>query len=162
MLQFDIRIQTQRIFIRNFRSKTGEIINTFFTKETTKIVRSYEQKYCNDAPDSESIFRKNKSLLKQSFAKNPGRHFDSQNDDQLDLEVIDPHILAINNRNAIKKLEKLLSSQENLIKFLQSKKQSPLRPKRWHKLFNDVCDPAGVPTDIKRIFMGKSDPANRP
>ena len=152
---------SERIFIRNFRNKTGEIINTFFTKETTKIIKSYEQKYRKDAPDSEPIFSKKKSLLKQSFAKNHGRQFDGENDD-LDFEAIDPHILTINNRNAVKKLEKLLSSQEKSVKFLQSKKQSPLRPKRWRKLFNDVCDAAGVPTDIKRIFMGKSDPANKP
>ena len=152
---------SERIFIRNFRNKTGESINTFFTKETTKLVKSYEQKYRKDAPDSEPIFSKNKSLLKQSFAKNYGRQFDRVTDD-LDFEAIDPHILAMNNRNAVKKLEKLMSSQENSVKFLQSKKQSPLRPKRWRKLFNDACDAAGVPTDIKRIFMGKSDPANKP
>ena len=29
-------------------------------------------------------------------------------------------------------------------------------------MFNDACDAAGIPTDIKRIFMGKSDPANKP
>lgn len=125
------------------------------------MVKNYEQKYRMDAPDSEPIFSKKKSLLKQSFAKNHGRHFDGTTDD-LDFEAIDPHILAMNNRNAVKKLEKLMSSQENSVKFLQPKKQSPLRPKRWRKLFNDACDAAGVPTDIKRIFMGKSDPANKP
>lgn len=152
---------SDRIFIRNFRNKTGEIINTFFTKETTRLVRSYEQKYRKDAPDSEPIFVKTKSMLKQSFTRINRRPFDSAND-ELNFEPIDPHVLAINNRNAVKRFEKLLSSQEKTVKFLQSKKQSPLRPKRWRKMFNDACDAAGIPTDIKRIFMGKSDPANKP
>ena len=46
-------------------------------------------------------------------------------------------------------------------KILQYGKQSPLRPKRFRKLFNDACDVVGVPTDIKRVFMGKSDPSNK-
>ena len=45
--------------------------------------------------------------------------------------------------------------------FKQLPKQSPLRPKRFRKLFSDVCDDAGLPVDIKRVFMGKSDPANK-
>ncbi len=152
---------SDRIFIRNFRNKTGEIINTFFTKEATTMVRSYEQKYRKDASDSEPLFVKKKSILKQKFTKTNGREFD-KDIDNLEFESIDPHVLAMNNRNAVKKLEKLLSSQENSVKFLQRAKQSPLRPKRWRKLFNDACDSVGVPTDIKRIFMGKSDPANKP
>ncbi len=150
----------ERIFIRSQRNKTGEILATFFTKETTKLIRSYVQLNRKNANDDEPIFVQSNHEFKIEFHKRNNRRFDSAID-ELIPQAVDPHYLAKCFRLATQKLEKLLSTSEKPVRILQRNKQSPLRPKRFRKLFNDVCDAAGIPVDIKRVFMGKSDPANK-
>ena len=150
----------ERIFIRSQRNKTGEILATFFTKETTKLIKSYVQLNRKNANDDEPIFVQSNHEFKIEFHKRNNRRFDSAID-ELKPQAVDPHYLAKCFRLATQKLEKLLSTSEKPVRILQRNKQSPLRPKRFRKLFNDVCDAAGIPVDIKRVFMGKSDPANK-
>lgn len=150
----------ERIFIRSQRNKTGEILATFFTKETTKLIRSYVQLNRKNANDDEPIFVQSNHEFKIEFHKRNNRRFDSAID-ELIPQAVDPHYLAKCFRLATQKLEKLLSTSEKPVRILQRNKQSPLRPKRFRKLFNDVCDAAGIPVDIKRVFMGKSDPSNK-
>lgn len=150
----------ERIFVRDLRNKTGEILATFFSKETTKLVRSYVQLHRKNANDDEPIFVQSSQEFKVEFNKKHKRRFDPTID-ELKHHAVEPHYLAKCFRIATQKLEKLLSTSEKPIRILQRNKQSPLRPKRFRKLFNDVCDGAGIPTDIKRVFMGKSDPANK-
>jgi len=151
---------SERIFIKSQRNKTGEILATFFTKETTKLVKNYVQLHRKNADDNEPIFVQSNHEFKISFHKKNNRKFDSAID-ELKPESVDPHYLSKSFRIATEKLEKLLSTNENRFRILQREKQSPLRPKRFRKLFNAVCDEVGIPVDIKRVFMGKSDPSNK-
>ncbi|KAG2478607.1 MAG: hypothetical protein NPMRTH1_400016 [Nitrosopumilales archaeon] len=151
---------SKRIFIRGLRNKTGEIIATFFSQETTKLLRNYVQLHRKNANDDEAIFVQSAQESKVEFHKKHKRRFEPTID-KLELHAVDPHYLSKCFRIATQKLEKLLSTSEKPVRILQRNKQSPLRPKRFRKLFNDVCDGAGIPTDIKRVFMGKSDPANK-
>ncbi len=158
-----VRLQdqnSQRIFIKYTRQKTKEIVCTFFTKETTKLLKNYVSLNRKDAVDSEPIFVESKSEFRRRFSKENKRKFDPERD-IINVQAIDPHSLARNFRNAASRFEKILASKNEPCQFLRFSKQSPLRPKRFRKLFNDVCDACGVPTDIKRVFMGKSDPSNK-
>jgi len=150
----------KRIFVRALRNKTSEIIATFFSIETTKLLRNYIKLHRKDTNDDDPIFVQSIQEFKVDFHKIHKRRFDPSID-ELKLKAVDPHYLAKCFRIATEKLEKLLSTSEKPVRILQRNKQSPLRPKRFRKLFNDVCDGAGIPTDIKRVFMGKSDPANK-
>jgi len=132
----------KRIFIRDLRNKTGETVTTFFSKEASKLVRSYVKMNRTNAQDTDMVFVKLSKELKK------GTH-----------EKLDPHTIADNFRDAVDAYNS--ESQERKIP-LQAKKQSPLRPKRFRKIFNDACDDAGIPLDIKRVFMGKKDAANKP
>lgn len=151
---------SERIFVRSIRNKTGEILATFFSKETSKLIRSYVQLHRKNALDGEPIFIQSAHEFKIQFNKRNHRKFDSSID-ELKPESVDPHYLAKCFRLATGKLEKILSTSDKPYRILQRGKQSPLRPKRFRKLFNDVCDSSGTPVDIKRVFMGKSDPANK-
>jgi len=151
---------SERIFIRSLRNKTGEIFATFLTKETSKLVRNYVQLHRKNANDDEPIFVQSNHEFKIEFNKRNHRKFDPSID-ELAPHGLESHYLAKCFRVATEKLEKLLSTSEKPYRILQRNKQSPLRPKRFRKLFNDVCDSAGIPVDIKRVFMGKSDPANK-
>lgn len=151
----------ERIFIRGLRNKTGEIISTFFSTETSKLVRNYVKLNRSNADDTETIFVESTKEFKINFNKKYGRSFNPELD-KLKLGPVDPHNLSRSFRLATEKLEKLLSTNEKPVKFLQRIKQSPLRPKRFRKLFSEVCDVVGIPVDVKRVFMGKSDPSNKP
>lgn len=54
----------ERIFIRMTRAKTSEIVSTFFSKETTKMIKNYERMNRTGAMDSESIFVQSKKEFK--------------------------------------------------------------------------------------------------
>lgn len=145
----------ERIFVRTIRSKTREFVCSFFSTETTKLLKNYERMYRKDALDTEPIFVQSARDFKIEFTKIHQRPFMKDLDEMI-LKPVNTHILSMNFRTATKKLEKQLGQ-----KLLMGNNQSPLRPKRFRKLFSDVCSDVGLDTDIKRIFMGKSDPANK-
>lgn len=152
---------SERIFIRYIRSKTSEIVSTFISKETTKLVYRYIKQYRSNASDEEPLFAETIEEFKREFYRKHGRPFDPQRD-ELKLGSVDPHTLSGIFRRATERLEKALSADGKPVKLLIDKKQSPLRPKRFRKLFSNACNDAGIPTDIKRIFMGKADASNKP
>lgn len=146
----------ERIFIRDLRNKTGESVTTFFSKEASKLVRNYVKTHRHDGKDSEPIFVVATKESKASFSKKHNKKFNSFVD-SLEAMPLDVHSLSTNFRDAVIRYNK-----ENNNKIpIENGKQSPLRPKRFRKAFNDACDAAGIPLDIKRVFMGKSDPANK-
>lgn len=151
---------SERIFISSRRNKTGEIIATFFTKETSKLVRHYVQLHRKNAQDDESIFVQSNHEAKIEFNKIHKRKFDSSID-TLNPKSVKAHYLAKCFRLATEKLEKLLSTGDKPYRILQRGKQSPLRPKRFRKVFNNVCDSAGIPSGLKMVFMGKSDSSRK-
>lgn len=150
----------KRIFIRDLRNKSGEYVCTFFTKETTKDVLMYAKQNRTDAPDGAPIFAETIKEFKSRFRKENHRRYD-QNLDEVELRGLNSHHLSTSFRRATVKLEKLLSTRNNIVRILQSSQQSPLRPKRFRKVFSDMCDEMGITQDIKRVFMGKSDPSNK-
>jgi len=155
-----IRYQDQnqeRIFIRDLRNKTGESVSTFFSKEASKLVRNYVKTHRKNGKDSEPIFVVATKELKAFFHKNHERTFNSLND-ELEAIPLEGHSLSTNFRDAVNRYNQ--ENRDNKIP-IEHGKQSPLRPKRFRKAFNDACDNAGIPVDIKRVFMGKSDPANK-
>jgi|SRR3989338_134430 len=151
----------ERIFIRYIRAKTSEIVSTFIGKETSKLVHRYVKQYRSDASDNEPLFAETIQEFKREFYKKQGRPFDSTKD-EIKLGTVNPHTLSGIFRRATERLEKALSADGKPVKLLIDNKQSPLRPKRFRKLFSNACNDAGIPTDIKRIFMGKADASNKP
>ena len=117
----------ERVFIRMTRAKTSEIVCTFFSKETTKMIKNYERLNRTGALDTETIFVQSKKEFKIEFNKKHGRIYNPDVDDMM-LEKIDSHSLSRNFRNAVIKFEKMLGNEQ---KILQYGKQSPLRPKRF-------------------------------
>jgi len=124
----------KRIFLRGTRNKTGEIFATFLTTETSKLVRNYEKMYRKDADNSEPLFVQSSKEFKIEFKKKNGRPFDRAID-EMKLSGVDSHSLSRNFRNATQKLEKMLSNENQTVRILQYTKQSPLRPKRFRKVF---------------------------
>ncbi len=150
-----------RIFIRVLRRKTRRYVCYFLSKETSKLVRMYEEQYRTHASDEDPIFVQTPTQFKTKFAKDHGRPFNKEYD-EMKLESITTHTMSDSCRNAASKLEQILRDEGTPMKILTSGKQSPLRPKRWRKVFSDACDYVGITTDIKRLFMGKKDDSNQP
>jgi len=146
-----------RIFIRDLRNKTGESVTTFFSTEASKLVRNYVNTFRKDAEDSEPVFVLAFKELKKIFRKKNGRKWTIY-DDELKPVAVEPESISNNFRDAVIRYNKEHKGKK--IQLIPNK-QSPLRPKRFRKVFNDACDDAGITTDIKRVFMGKSDPANK-
>ena len=70
----------KRIFIRISRNKTGEIVSTFWSEETTKLIKEYEMMYRKNADDKEPIFVQSTKEFKIEFHKKHHRQFDSSMD----------------------------------------------------------------------------------
>ena len=150
----------ERIFIRLKRRKTGQYVCYFLSKETTQLIRRYEKQYRELADDSELIFVQSMIEFKAAFCREHGRQF-IKGSDEINLTGLTTKNLSDACRVAAERLEKLLENEGSPIKILRRNQQSPLRPKRFRKVFSDACDDAGLPVDIKRLFMGKKDPANQ-
>lgn len=148
----------KRIFIRDLRNKTGESVTTFFSVECTKILRNYVNTVRKHGLDSEPIFVKSTKELRAEFFKKHGHQYDPTLD-EFEVFSLDSRQLATNFRDSIKRYNQDKPNNKILI---EDNKQSPLRPKRFRKIFNDACDAAGIPIDIKRVFMGKKDASNKP
>ncbi len=65
-------------------------MSTFFTKETTKLLKNYLNLNRKDAINSEPIFVESKSEFKRRFSKENKRKFDPEKD-ILNIQAIDPH-----------------------------------------------------------------------
>lgn len=151
----------ERIFIRITRSKTRRWVCYFLSKETSILVRQYEKQYREFAADDEPIFVQTLSQFRVKFARDNGRSF-MKDRDEMKFKAISPHTLSDSCRNAAKKLEKKYADEGKPVTILRSGSQSPLRPKRFRKVFSDACDYVGITVDIKRLFMGKKDDSNQP
>jgi len=151
--------QYERIFIRILRKKTRQYACHFLSKETTKLIRRYEKMHRANAQDSDHVFVHSAREFKSEFYKKYGRSF-VPGTDKLDLQKLTTNNLSDAARAATRQMEKMLSEEGTPMKILRSGQQSPLRPKRFRKVFSDACDYAGIPVDIKRLFMGKANKAN--
>ena len=150
----------ERIFFRLKRRKTGQFVCHFLSKETTQLIRRYDKQFRAHVDDNDIIFVQTINEFKSLFHRVHGRLF-IQDEDELNLTGVDTKNLFDACRTAIEKLEKILSDEDKPSSILRKNPQSQLRPKRFRKVFFDACDDAGIPVDIKRLFMGKKDVANQ-
>jgi len=144
--------QHERIFFSNFRAKTGEILNTFWSKEATTLAREYITDERSNADDNDPLFIVSEKQQKRDFFEKYHRQY-TVNDFSLlpERNALTKHRLAMKLREGAKKMK---------IK-LKKGVQSPLRPKKYRKLFSDACDKAGIGENKRKIFMGKSDKSDK-
>ena len=143
--------QFERIFVNDHRSKTGEIINTFWSKEATKLVRKYARLERKNSQNSDPIFvssiKTRRILFKQKYGREP--------------KIDDYDSLPVKRFNAKQYSKNLRKVADKLGVSLEKNKQSPYRPKRWRKLFSDACDNAKIGDNKRKIFMGKADRSDK-
>lgn len=141
----------ERIFFSNFRSKTGEFLNTFWSKEATAYAREYVETERSDALDSEPLLVNSFKQQKRDFFELYHRKYTPNDDSLLPLKKV------LSGKRIARKLR--ISAKD--IVSLKPGVQSPLRPKKYRKLFSDACDKAKIGENKRRIFMGKSDKSDK-
>ena len=145
----DIRYQESthdRFFISDFRSKSGEIIDTFFSRESTKLLRRYYKQEREFASDDEPIFVTELAKRKATFKTKYGKPFTPSDYQSLPRgNALSRAQFSVNVRTGVSQMAITLKPGV----------QQPFRPKRMRKEFDDACDRAGVPLAFKKIFTGK-------
>ena len=141
----DIRMQAdnKRIYLNDIRNKTFMEYKDFFSIEATTRLRSYVRKERNNAPDEEPLFVTSLSARKNEFAKKTGRQY--RLGDELPKGIRLP---ADDVSSAFRRAQKAMQIP------VQKGKQSPLRPKRWRKVFKTAASNAGLDRDIIKIMLG--------
>jgi len=138
-----------RIFISNFRNKSGEIINTFLSKEATRLARKLIKMERKNAPDDAPLFVVGLNPQKKAFYNKYNRQCTKSDYHLLEEKALIAHQISRNFRRIA----------EHMIK-LKKGVQSPMRPKKFRKLFSDACDKAGIGDNKRKIFMGKKSDSN--
>ena len=145
----DVRYQEaqhDRFFISDFRSKSGEIIDTFFSKEATRLLRRYYKQEREFASDDEPVFVTELAKRKATFRTKYGRNFTPSDYELLPRgNALSRAQFSVNVRTGVSHMSITLKPGV----------QQPFRPKRMRKEFDDACDRAGVPLAFKKIFTGK-------
>jgi len=135
-----------RFFISDFRSKSGEIIDTFFSRESTKLLRRYYKQERDFADDDEPLFVTELAKRKTTYKRFYGRDYTPADYKLLPRgNGLSRAQFSVNVRTAIESMPITLKKGE----------QQPYRPKRLRKEFDDACDRAGIPLAFKKIFTGK-------
>jgi len=150
-----IREQSEhdRIFFSNFRNKTGEILNTFWSIEATALARKYLNTERRGAGDDECLLVCGKRQQKRDFFVLYHRAYNATKD-----QGLLPKLRPLTEKALARKLRKTAADIDIPLK---KGVQSPLRPKKYRKLFSDACDKAGIGENKRKIFMGKSDKSDK-
>jgi site-specific recombinase XerD len=141
----DIRAQMDqsRIYMNGNRNKTFSEFSDFCSKEATIAIKNYVKKDRKDAPDEAPVFVITLAGQKRIFQQQNNRSW--KLGDELPIaNPISPREIADSFRTA----------QRNMQIPLQKGKQSPLRPKRFKKVFRTACANAGLDKDITKTFLG--------
>ena len=141
----DIRIQMEhpRIFMNGNRNKTFSEFSDFCSKEATIAIKNYIKKERREAADEDAVFVITLSGQKRLFYKQNNRSW-RIGDDLPVPNAISPIEIA----------DAFRTAQRNMGIKLQKGKQSPLRPKRFKKVFRTACANAGLDRDITKTFLG--------
>jgi len=145
-----VRNQNQpRLFLNHHRSKTLVSIRTFFSLTASKKLRKYVNTERSKAIDTDPLFITDNAERKKDFRRKFGEAYDPKNNpehyDKLpDGKRLIPIVLATNFRHAA----------EHMGIHIPKGQQSPLRPKRLRKVFESACTHAGIPQDLRDLFMG--------
>ena len=143
----DIRLQSNhsRIYLNDTRNKTFMEYKDFFSTEATAWMRSYIQKEREYALDEEPLFVTSLKARKNEYMQKTGRQYRSG--DELPRGTL---LTSDDVSLAFRRAQKAMGIP------LQKGKQSPLRPKRWRKVFKTAASNASLDRDIIKIMLGQS------
>ena len=143
---------TSRLYLSSYRQKSHEPLMTFFSKEATKKLRDYVKTERKHAVDDDPLFVELPKYQKQLFKKTHGRKFTNTDIELLpNAEPVWTITIDTNFRSAA----------EGIDVVTQSHKQSPLRPKRFRKVFRSACQNAGIGDDMTRLFLGQTSTSSK-
>ncbi len=151
----DVKFQkNDNIYLVGQRPKTGEIYKTFFSKETTSMIREYIQKERKSALDHEILFIPENRMLGRAYKKVTGKNLFENRVKVAEFPITKPmshENLDMLFRRAVKRLE------------IQTRKGQfqPFRPKRFRHAFQQCCSRVGLPNTITDIFMGHKGEINK-
>lgn len=141
----DIRRQEahSRIYLNDARNKTFREYKDFFSTEATIRLRTYVRKQRRDALDEEPLFVTSVKARKSDFKKKTGMLY------KLGDKLPKGHRLSSGELS-----DAFRTAQKAMGIHLEKAKQSPLRPKRFRKIFRSACTSSQIDTDITKIFLG--------
>ena len=146
--------QFERIFINNFRNKSGEILSNFFHTQLTLNLKKYRRLERLDAVHGEPLFASSIKERKAHFSKIYGHT------PRLD----EYHLLPKGTRVTTSTVSKAF--QEAFYKTFKVRmpkgKQSPYRPARFRGVHEDAHIAAGVDSVIIDIFKGTVNRSGKP
>ena len=151
----DVKYQKDdNLFIVGQRSKTGEIYKTFFSKETTSMIREYIQKERKSTLGHEILFIPENRMLGREYKKVTGKNLFVNRVKVAEYPITKPmshENLDMLFRRATKRLE------------IQTKKGQfqPFRSKRFRHIFQQCCSRVGLPNTVIDIFMGHKGDINK-
>jgi len=141
----DVRAQLhqERIYFSGNRNKTYSNFASFATKEASHRIKVMVKTQRVDAKDDEAVFVISTQSQKCAFFKIHRRRWVSG--DELPLAI---KITANDISDAFR------IAQIAMGVTLQKGKQSPLRPKRFKKVFRTACGNSGLDKDVTKTFLG--------
>jgi integrase len=151
----DVKYQKDdNFFIIGQRSKTGEIYKTFFSKETTSMIREYIQKERKSALEHEILFIPENRMLGREYKKVTGKN--------LFVNRVKVAEFPITNPMSHENLDMLFRRATKRLKIQTKKGQfQPFRPKRFRHTFQQCCSRVGLPNTVVDIFMGHKGEINK-
>jgi len=145
--------QFERIFLNNYRNKTGEIVNTFVNKDLTKKLLKYYNKERNGATYDEPLFTSSLKERKAEFRKLHGRAAKPHEYGML------PPGKSITAKTVSVSFQK---AAEAIGVKLAKGKQQPFRPARFRHVYEDALIAAGLDPVIIDIFKGTVNRSGKP
>ncbi len=137
--------QHSRHYLNDVRNKTFMEYKDFFSTEATNRVRLYIKRERKDSLDDEPIFVTSMKSRKAQFKKKTGMTY------RLGDTLPKPTRLKSTDLS-----DAFRDAQMAMGIPLQKGKQSPLRPKRWRKVFKTAASNAHLDRDIIKIMLGQS------
>lgn len=141
----DIRAQfnQERIHFSGNRNKTYSMFLSFATKEASERIKELVKTQRVDAEDDEAVFVTSEYARKCKFSQLYNRRWTRADE-----------LPAATKLSANDISDAFRTAQKNMGIKLQKGKQSPLRPKRFKKVFRTACSSAGLDQDITDKLLG--------
>ncbi len=141
-------------YIVGQRPKTGEIYKTFFSKETTSMIREYIQKERKLSLDHEILFIPENRMLGREYKKVTGKNLFVNHVKVAEFPITTP--MTHENLDCLfRRATKRLGIQTKKGQF------QPFRPKRFRHSFQQCCSRVGLPNTVIDIFMGHKGKINK-
>lgn len=136
----------KRLSLNDNRSKTGEIIDGFYSIEATDSARNIVVSDRQNTEDNDPLYVSSIAQRKREFSKEYGRKF---RNDGIDVLPFAKRLEIGSIETGFRKAQKAMG-----IKLVKGQ-QSPLRPKRLRKIFRTAIDFAGLGDDKARQLLGQ-------